>query len=73
MKDLLEKTIPEAALDSSAPPPWYHPGTLLAILERYLHFIVNCSGQKKICWVFSVAGVGSSAIMQNVAESSSLP
>jgi hypothetical protein len=71
MKELLEKTIPGAAFDSSTrdPPPKCHPGTRLAILERCTHFITNCRDEKKICWVFGAAGVGKSAIMQNVAES----
>ncbi|KAF7762316.1 hypothetical protein Agabi119p4_8909 [Agaricus bisporus var. burnettii] len=71
MKELLEKTIPGAASDSSArdPPPRCHPGTRLAILERCIHFIVNCIGEKKMRWVVGAAGVGKSAIMQSVAES----
>ncbi|EKM77076.1 hypothetical protein AGABI1DRAFT_108438 [Agaricus bisporus var. burnettii JB137-S8] len=73
MKELLEKTIPGAAFDSSArdPPPRCHPGTRLAILERCRYFIVNCTGEKKIRLVVGAAGVGKSAIMQNVAESPS--
>jgi hypothetical protein len=75
MKDLLKETIPGAASDSSAryPPPRCHPGTRLAILERCLHFIAHCHGLKKLRWVFGAAGVGKSAVMQNVAESPGLP
>ncbi|XP_006463171.1 hypothetical protein AGABI2DRAFT_207819, partial [Agaricus bisporus var. bisporus H97] len=75
MEKLLEKTILGAASDSSArdPPPRCHPGTRLAILERCLHFIANCNDNKKIRWVVGSAGVGKSAILQNVAESPKLP
>jgi hypothetical protein len=45
----------------------------LAILERCLYFIANCKGEKKIRWVVGAAGVGKSALMQNVAESPNLP
>ncbi|EKM76688.1 hypothetical protein AGABI1DRAFT_130983 [Agaricus bisporus var. burnettii JB137-S8] len=75
MEKLLEKTIPGAASDSSArdPPPQCHPGTRLAILERCIHFVTNCTGKKKIRWVVGFAGVGKSAIMQSVADSPNLP
>jgi hypothetical protein len=75
MENLLKETIPGAAFDSSDrdPPPQCHPGTRLAILERCLYFIANCNGMKKILWVVGAAGVGKSAIMQNVAESPNLP
>ncbi|EKM76826.1 hypothetical protein AGABI1DRAFT_108471 [Agaricus bisporus var. burnettii JB137-S8] len=71
MVELLEKTIPGAAFDSSArdPPPRCHPGTRLAILARCLDFIADASDEKKVRWVVGAAGVGKSAIMQNVAES----
>ncbi|XP_006464113.1 hypothetical protein AGABI2DRAFT_209160 [Agaricus bisporus var. bisporus H97] len=71
MAELLEKTIPGAGFDSSArdPPPRCHPGTRLAILARCLEFIVNAAGKKKVRWVVGAAGVGKSAIMQNVTES----
>ncbi|EKM75091.1 hypothetical protein AGABI1DRAFT_109631 [Agaricus bisporus var. burnettii JB137-S8] len=71
MEKLLERTILGAAFDSSArdPPPRCHPGTRLSILARCLEFIVNASGERKMRWVFGAAGVGKSAIMQNVAES----
>jgi hypothetical protein len=74
MKDLLKETIPGAAADSSArdPPPRYHPGTRLAILERCLYFISHCNGTKQMRWVFGAAGVGKSAIMQSVTESPEL-
>jgi hypothetical protein len=74
MEKLLKESIPGAASDSSAryPPPRCHPGTRLAILERCLHFIANCNGEKKMRWVFGAAGVGKSAVMQNVAESPGL-
>ncbi|XP_006460490.1 hypothetical protein AGABI2DRAFT_220536, partial [Agaricus bisporus var. bisporus H97] len=45
----------------------------MAILERCLNFIANCDGEKKMRWVVGAAGVGKSAIMQNVAESPKLP
>jgi hypothetical protein len=47
----------------------------LAVLERCLHFIVNCADMKKMRWVFGAAGAGKLAIMQSVAESplSSVP
>jgi hypothetical protein len=75
MKDLLKETIPGASFNSSTryPPPRCHLGTRLTILERCLVFIARCNGMKKIFWVFGAAGVGKSAIMQNVAESPSLP
>jgi hypothetical protein len=71
MEKFLGKTILGAAFDSSArdPPPRCHPGTRLAILERCLHFIITCRNEKKMRWVFGAAGVGKSAIMQNIAES----
>jgi hypothetical protein len=75
MMKLLEKTIPGAGFDSSArdPPPRCHPGTRLTILEHCLYFIANCNGVKKMRWVVGAAGVGKSALMQNVAESPGLP
>jgi hypothetical protein len=75
MEKLLKETILGAASDSSAryPPPRCHPGTRLAILERCLHFITYCNGEKKMRWVVGAAGAGKSAIMQNVAESPGLP
>ncbi|KAF7783400.1 hypothetical protein Agabi119p4_1424 [Agaricus bisporus var. burnettii] len=74
MDKLLKETIPGAASDSSArdPPPRCHPGTRLAILDRCLYFIAHCSGEKKMRWVVGAAGVGKSAIMQNVTESPKL-
>ncbi|XP_006463207.1 hypothetical protein AGABI2DRAFT_186861 [Agaricus bisporus var. bisporus H97] len=74
MKELLKETIPGAASDSSArdPPPQCHPGTRLAILERCIHFVTNCTGKQKIRWVVGFAGVGKSAIMQSVADSPNL-
>ncbi|XP_006464131.1 hypothetical protein AGABI2DRAFT_120909 [Agaricus bisporus var. bisporus H97] len=71
MAELLEKTIPGAAFDSSArdPPPRCHPGTRLAILARCLEFIANAVDEQKMRWVVGAAGVGKSAIMQNVADS----
>jgi hypothetical protein len=74
MEKLLKETIPGAAADSSArdPPPRCHPGTRLAILERCLNFIAHSSGVKKMRWVVGAAGVGKSAVMQNVAESPEL-
>jgi hypothetical protein len=71
MTKLLEKTIPGAAFDSSArdPPPRCHRGTRSAIVERCIYFIAHCNGVKKIRWVVGAAGVGKSAIMQEVAES----
>jgi len=71
MEKFLEKTIPGASADSSDrdPPPRCHPGTRLAILERCLNFIAHCNGMKKMRWVVGAAGVGKSAVMQNVAES----
>ncbi|EKM76694.1 hypothetical protein AGABI1DRAFT_23433, partial [Agaricus bisporus var. burnettii JB137-S8] len=64
-----------AASDSSDryPPPQCHPGTRLAILERCLYFIANCSDERKMRWVVGSAGVGKSAIMQTVADSPNLP
>ncbi|XP_006464119.1 hypothetical protein AGABI2DRAFT_74614, partial [Agaricus bisporus var. bisporus H97] len=72
MAELLEKTIPGAAFDSSTrdPPPRCHPGTRLAVLARCLEFIANAIGTKKMRWVVGKAGVGKSAIMQSVADSS---
>ncbi|KAF7761611.1 hypothetical protein Agabi119p4_9603 [Agaricus bisporus var. burnettii] len=71
MAELLEKTIPGAAFDSSArdPPPRCHPGTRLAILARCLEFIASAVDEQKMRWVVGAAGVGKSAIMQNVADS----
>ncbi|KAF7763457.1 hypothetical protein Agabi119p4_7994 [Agaricus bisporus var. burnettii] len=74
MKELLEKTIPGAEFDSSDrdPPPRCHAGTRLAILDRCLHFIRNCGGERKMRWIFGAAGVGKSAVMQSVVESPEL-
>lgn len=71
MLELLKKTIPGAAFDSSSrdPPPRCHPGTRLAIIDRVQSFIANCSGNKKMLWIVGPAGVGKSAIMQTVSES----
>jgi hypothetical protein len=66
------ETIPGKAFDFSArdPPPQCHPGTRLAILEQYIHVVVNCSDEK-MRWLFGVAGVRKSA-MQNIAVSLTL-
>jgi hypothetical protein len=70
MVELLQETIIGAAFDSSArdPPPRCHPGTRLAVLEQCVAFIVDCTSERKIRWVFGAAGVGKSAIMQTVSE-----
>jgi hypothetical protein len=75
MEKLLAETIPGAEFNSAArdPPPRCHPGTRLSILERCLYFIANCDGARKMRWVVGAAGVGKSAIMQNVTESPELP
>ncbi|XP_006463128.1 hypothetical protein AGABI2DRAFT_224801, partial [Agaricus bisporus var. bisporus H97] len=71
MEKLLEKTILGAEFDSSArdPPPRCHPGTRLQILERCRHFVRTSNGKRKTRWVVGAAGIGKSAIMQNVVES----
>ncbi|EKM75142.1 hypothetical protein AGABI1DRAFT_46861, partial [Agaricus bisporus var. burnettii JB137-S8] len=70
MKELLQETIPGAEFDSSDryPPPRCHPGTRLAIIQRCLDFIAQCSDKEKMRWIVGHAGVGKSAIMQIVAE-----
>ncbi|KAJ3574600.1 hypothetical protein NP233_g1660 [Leucocoprinus birnbaumii] len=71
MSELLKHTISDAAFDSSArdPPPRCHPGTRLSSMRRLLAFSKARESLTRLLWLTGPAGVGKSAIMQSVAES----
>ncbi|KAF5350072.1 hypothetical protein D9756_009274 [Leucocoprinus leucothites] len=72
MENLAKHTMPGAAYDSSArfPPPRCHAGTRLETVEQARNFF-NASGcKKRLLWIVGPAGVGKSAIMQTIAETS---
>ncbi|KAJ3572078.1 hypothetical protein NP233_g3316 [Leucocoprinus birnbaumii] len=72
LKDFVRYTMPGSFHDSSArdPPPRCHPGTRLATVERARGFFDASRGMKKLLWIVGPAGVGKSAIMQTIAETS---
>ncbi|KXN88397.1 hypothetical protein AN958_07379 [Leucoagaricus sp. SymC.cos] len=72
MANFIEHTMPGAAFDSSArdPPPRCHPGTRLSTIEKTRQFCSLADPKKRILWMVGPAGVGKSAIMQSVAETS---
>ncbi|KXN81726.1 hypothetical protein AN958_03790 [Leucoagaricus sp. SymC.cos] len=72
MAKFLDHTIPGAAHDSSArdPPPRCHPGTRLSAIEKVRNFGSASHPGNRLLWVVGPAGVGKSAIMQTVAETS---
>ncbi|EEB93282.1 hypothetical protein MPER_08085, partial [Moniliophthora perniciosa FA553] len=50
------------------PPPNCHPGTRASILEELSKWIEDDSKATRIFWLYGSAGVGKSAIAQNLAE-----
>ncbi|KXN87989.1 hypothetical protein AN958_07849 [Leucoagaricus sp. SymC.cos] len=72
MKDFAKHTIRGAAVDSSArdPPPRCHPGTRLSTIDEKRALCMACPPPKRLAWIVGPAGVGKSAIMQTVAETS---
>uniref|UniRef100_A0A0W0FM54 Nephrocystin 3-like N-terminal domain-containing protein n=1 Tax=Moniliophthora roreri TaxID=221103 RepID=A0A0W0FM54_MONRR len=50
------------------PPPNCHPGTRAKILEELCHWIEDDSKSTRVFWIHGSAGVGKSAIAQNIAE-----
>ncbi|KXN83270.1 Vegetative incompatibility protein HET-E-1 [Leucoagaricus sp. SymC.cos] len=71
LKWISEYTIPGAEFDSSArdPPPQCHPGTRLHVLEMIQGWIHNRHRKHRLLWLSGPAGVGKSAIIQSIAES----
>jgi hypothetical protein len=63
---------PGATFDSSErdPPPRCHPGTRLETIEHTRVFFDASGQQKRVLWIVGPAGVGKSAIMQSVSETS---
>ncbi|KXN84950.1 hypothetical protein AN958_11871 [Leucoagaricus sp. SymC.cos] len=72
METFAKHTIRGAAVDSSArdPPPRCHPGTRLSTIEETCALCAACPPPKRLAWIVGPAGVGKSAIMQTVAETS---
>ncbi|KXN80876.1 hypothetical protein AN958_07067 [Leucoagaricus sp. SymC.cos] len=72
MRDFANQTIRGAAVDSSArdPPPRCHPGTRLSTIEETRTLCMASPPPKRLAWIVGPAGVGKSAIMQTVAETS---
>ncbi|EEB94092.1 hypothetical protein MPER_07157 [Moniliophthora perniciosa FA553] len=50
------------------PPPSCHPKTRTKILNRLNHWILNESKVERAYWLYGPAGVGKSAIAQNLCE-----
>uniref|UniRef100_A0A0W0G3M4 Nephrocystin 3-like N-terminal domain-containing protein n=1 Tax=Moniliophthora roreri TaxID=221103 RepID=A0A0W0G3M4_MONRR len=67
---LARKAAPNACYDSEQrfPPPNCHPGTRKRILEDLGKWIEDDSKVTKAFWLYGSAGVGKSAIAQNLAE-----
>lgn len=72
MENFARYIIPGAAYDSSArfPPPRCHAGTRLETVRRARSFFNASKRKKRLLWIVGPAGVGKSAIMQTVAETS---
>ncbi|KAJ3566552.1 hypothetical protein NP233_g6933 [Leucocoprinus birnbaumii] len=72
MENFAEHAITAAVFDSSHrdPPPRCHPGTRLETIECVHRFYDAGGKQKKLLWIVGPAGVGKSAIMQSIAETS---
>lgn len=70
MEKFIQHAMPAAAYDSSArdPPPRCHPGTRLITVGRARFFIEDPRYDKRLLWFVGPAGVGKSAIMQTIAE-----
>jgi hypothetical protein len=70
IKLLFEHTIRGAARDSSArsPPPRCHPETRVEINENLITWFYNKDTEELLVWVYGLAGVGKSAIMQTLAD-----
>ncbi|KXN86098.1 hypothetical protein AN958_10515 [Leucoagaricus sp. SymC.cos] len=72
MQYFAKHTIRGAAVDSSArdPPPRCHPGTRLSTIEETCALCIACPPPRRLAWIVGPTGVGKSAIMQTVAETS---
>ncbi|KAK7025952.1 hypothetical protein VNI00_015867 [Paramarasmius palmivorus] len=55
------------------PPPNCHPGTRVKILAELEEWIADRSTSNRVCWLHGYAGVGKSAIMQNLSEKHANP
>ncbi|ESK90280.1 nacht and wd40 domain-containing protein [Moniliophthora roreri MCA 2997] len=69
-KLLAKKAAPNACYDSEQrfPPPNCHPGTRTRILEELSGWIEDNPKTTRVFWLYGSAGVGKSAIAQNLAE-----
>ncbi|ESK93417.1 nacht and wd40 domain-containing protein [Moniliophthora roreri MCA 2997] len=67
---LAEKAAPNACYDSEQrfPPPNCHPGTRAEILAKLSQWIEGERRSSRVFWLYGSAGVGKSAIAQNLAE-----
>ncbi|KAF5350167.1 hypothetical protein D9756_009269 [Leucocoprinus leucothites] len=72
MENFAKHIMPGAAYDSSArfPPPRCHAGTWLDTVKQARDFFQASKGKKRLLWIVGPAGVGKSAIMQTIAETS---
>uniref|UniRef100_A0A0W0G2N2 Nephrocystin 3-like N-terminal domain-containing protein n=1 Tax=Moniliophthora roreri TaxID=221103 RepID=A0A0W0G2N2_MONRR len=67
---LAQKAAANACYDSEQrfPPPNCHPGTRTQILKKLGEWIEDDSKATKVFWLHGTAGIGKSAIAQNLAE-----
>ncbi|ESK95633.1 nacht and wd40 domain-containing protein [Moniliophthora roreri MCA 2997] len=67
---LANKAAPNACFDSEQrfPPPNCHPGTRASTLNVLSKWVEDNSKITRVFWLFGTAGVGKSAIAQNLAE-----
>ncbi|KAI3615388.1 nwd2 [Moniliophthora roreri] len=70
LHSLAEKAAANACYDSEQrfPPPNCHPGTRTEILGILCKWIDHSSKGPRVCWLYGSAGVGKSAIAQNITE-----
>ncbi|ESK86530.1 nwd2 [Moniliophthora roreri MCA 2997] len=70
LKSLAQRSAPNACHDSEqrSPPPNCHPGTRTRILEELSQWFEDSSKTTKVFWFHGSAGIGKSAIAQNLAE-----
>ncbi|EEB99259.1 hypothetical protein MPER_01093 [Moniliophthora perniciosa FA553] len=70
LKLLAQQAAPNACYDSEQrfPPPNCHPGTRTRVIEKLSKWIGDDSRTTKVFWLYGFAGVGKSAIAQNLAE-----
>ncbi|KAK7017038.1 hypothetical protein VNI00_018743 [Paramarasmius palmivorus] len=55
------------------PPPNCHPGTRVKILAELEEWMADRLTSNRVCWLHGYAGVGKSAIMQNLSEKHANP